>query len=264
MTSSEPPPYPGDDSPGQDLPAYGSYDPPSGSTPPPPGGGFPPPVGSSTPFSPTEAIGWGWKKFRENLGPILLATIVLIGVSIVFNLIGRAVSGGDTFISYSTDGFGFSFAGLLAQIIGTFIGYVVSAAVIKGSIGVTQGRKFDLAESFSGLPIGNVIITSILIAIFEIIGFVLCIIPGLIVATLTAFALYFVVEKGQSPMEAISSSSRLVRDNLGDTIVLFLLSILVVILGLIACIVGVFVAIPVVVLAWAYAYKRFLGEPVVA
>lgn len=255
MTSSEPPTYPGDNGPSSDLPAWGSYEPP-------PGGSAPPPIGGSGPFSPTDAIGWGWRKFLENIGPILLAALALICASIALSILGRIISGGDSFLTYDSQGFGFSAAGLVTQIISTFVGYVISAALIRGALDVADGKPFHLGDTFGRLPLANVVMTSLLTSLLVMIGLVLCVIPGLVVATLTAFAMYFVVDKDQGPMEAITSSSRLVRDNLGDTIVLFLLSVLVVILGVICCLIGVFAAIPVAMLAWAYAYRTLLGEPV--
>ena len=228
--------------------------------PPPPGGGYQSPPGGPTPFSSTEAIGYGWKKFRENVGPILIATFVLIAASIVLSLIGRTVTGQ----SAGSGGMNFSLGGSLFQILSTVVSYILGAAVIRGALDVTDGKKFDLGAAFSNLPYGNVIITAFLIGVLEVIGFVLLIIPGLLVAFFTIFALYFVVDKNQAPIEAITSSAKLVRAHIGDTLLLIVLSIVVIIAGFIALCVGLLVALPVVILATAYAYKKFLGEPVAA
>ena len=228
--------------------------------PPPPGGGYQPPPGEPTPFSATDAIGYGWKKFRENAGPILIATFILIAVSIVFSLIDSSFTGE----SSGSGWMNFSLGGFLLQILSTVVSYILGAAVIRGALDVTDGKKFDLGAAFSTLPYGNVIITSLLIAVLEVIGFFLLIIPGLLVAFFTIFALYFVVDKNQSPIEAITSSAKLVRAHIGDTLLLIVLSIVVIIVGFIALCVGLLVALPVVILASAYAYKKFLGEPVAA
>lgn len=265
MTTQEPPPD--DNSPTQGLPSYGSFDPPPpGGTPPPSGGtpppygGSQPPVGGTTPFSAADAIGYGWKKFRENAGPIILATVVLIAAYIVLSLIGRAVSGDDM----GTTGFGFSLGGFLIQILTSLVGYIVGAALIRGAIDVTEGKKFDLAAAFGNLNYVNVIVTAFLLSVLQTVGFILLVIPGLLVAFFTIFAMYFVVDKDQSPIDAIMSSFNLIKSNAGDTVLLILLTIVVVIAGALALCIGLFVALPVVTLAWAYAYKRFLGEPVAA
>ena len=261
MTTQEPPPDPDNSSPTHGLPSYGSFDPPpENATPPPPGGGYQPPVGEPKPFSATDAIGYGWKKFSENVGPILIATFILIAVSIVFSLIDNSVTGE----SRGSGWMNLSLGGVFFQVLSTVVGYILGAAIIRGALDVTEGKKFNLAEAFSTLPYGNVIITSLLIAVLQVIGFFLLILPGILVAFLTIFALYFVVDKNQSPIEAITSSAKLVRAHIGDTLLLLVLSIVVIIAGVVAICVGLLVAVPVVILATAYAYKKFLGEPVAA
>ncbi len=81
------------------------------------------------------------------------------------------------------------------------------------------------------------------------------IIPGIIVAFLTLFAIYFVVDKDTNAVDSIKGSFNLVKNNVGNTIVLILLSIVVMIAGFLALCVGIFVAIPVLAIAWAYTYK---------
>lgn len=257
MTSNEPPPYPGDIGPTSGLPSYGSVQPPAGSYPPPPDwGGFQPPVGGSIPFSATDAIGYGWRKFKDNVGPVLLSMLVLFVVEIALSVIG---SGG---FSMDTTGLHFSAVGLVWQILTTIIGYIIGGAVIRASLDVTEGKKFNLLDAVRRVPYAQVVIVSLLATILELIGLIALIVGAFIVAWFLVFATYFVVDKAQQPIEAIKSSVSLVGANVGNTIVLFLLSIAVGLLGAVACGVGLLVAIPVIVFAWSYAYKSFLGESV--
>lgn len=258
MTSQEPPPNPDDSNPTSGLPSYGSFDQPASGETPPPYEGYQPPVGGPTPFSASEAIGYGWKKFRENAGPILLAALLLIVASAALSIIGRAVTGDGA----GSGGMDLSIGALVFQLLSTLVGYIFSAAIIRGALDVTEGKKFDLGSAFGTLPYGNVIITGLIISVLQLVGFILLIIPGLLVAFFTIFAMYFVVDKNQSPIEAITSSAKLVKDHIGDTLLLVLLSLLVIVAGAIALCVGLLVALPVVILASAYAFKKFQGEPV--
>lgn len=267
MTTNEPPPVPTDPpSPTSDLPSYGSVPlPPSGSVPPPPPGGMPPPVPAGGSFSPADAIAYGWRKFGQNAGPILLAALLLIVVSVAVSLIAGAVTGsGFDSSAMTTDNgsIGFSASGFIAQIITSVVSFIIGAGITRGALDITEGHKFNLATAFGKLNVINVVLTSLLVGIMTAVGFVLLVIPGLLVTFFTIFAIYFVVDKDTSPVESVKSSFNLIKANLGSTILMILLSIAVVILGLIALCVGVFVAIPVVTIAWAYAYKTFLGEPV--
>jgi uncharacterized membrane protein len=67
---------------------------------------------------------------------------------------------------------------------------------------------------------------------------------------------------GQSPIDAIKTSGRLVSANVGSSLLLAILNFLVIIAGVIALCVGLFVAIPITILATAYAYRTFSGRPV--
>ena len=97
------------------------------------------------------------------------------------------------------------------------------------------------------------------------IGFILLVIPGLIALFLTYFTTLFVVDDdAESPVKAISDSVKLISSNVGDSLLLALLSILVLIAGAIALLVGLIVAYPVTALAAAYAYRTFRGQPVAA
>lgn len=267
MTSNEPPPYPGDSGSAQGLPSYGSYVPPAVPPPvgrtPPPAGGFQPPLGGGAPFNATDAIRWGWKKFLENVGGLLLAMVLYIVGSIALSAIGSALSGQSPYSSGSV-GFEFSPFGSLWQIVTVIIELIFAAGLTRAALDVTEGKKFNIIEAFGRIPIGPVIITSILVTIFTLIGLIALIVGAFIVAWFLSFATYFVVDKNQQPMEAIKSSMNLVQANVGNTVVLFLLSIGVAILGVLACCVGLVAAIPVITLAWAYAYKSFLGEPIAA
>ena len=241
------PSYPGDPNP---LPAPGPY-----------------------PFSVGNAFSYGWAKFKDNLGPIVVAALLLFAVTVAAEVVGSiitAAAGGD--FSFSGDSTGSMMFGgdasaagqvtsLLMNLIVAVVGYVVSAGIIRGTLDITEGRKFDIAHAFGQLDYGKVIVTSVLVSVLTIVGFMLFILPGILVAFFTTFALYFVVDKGTAPMESVKASFALVKDHFGDVFLLFLASIAAVIVGALACLVGLLVALPVVTIAWAYAYKTLQGQP---
>ncbi len=246
-----------DNSPTSGLPSYGSTPPPpEGSYPPPPPASNPPPVPGASGFSATEAVRYGWKKFTENVGPILLATLLLIVVAVAASVLAGAITGTDFNDS------SFSVGSTISTIITNVVGFVIGAGITRGALDITEGHKFDIVVAFKKLNIVNVVITSLVVAVLTAVGFALLIIPGIIVTFLTLFAVYFVVDKDTNAVDSIKGSFNLVKNNVGNTIVMILLSIAVVIAGFLALCVGIFVAIPVLAIAWAYTYKTFLGEPV--
>lgn len=276
MTTNEPPPYPGDsepgatpppsgsdDSPTSDLPSYGSVPPPAGETPPPPPPPPSAPGGSAEGFSAPEAIGWGWRKFTENVGPILLGVLIVFVVTVVANILAGIASGGGG-SPFGPD-MEFSVAGFLANIVATAVSVVLSAVFARAALDVVDGRPFDFMGAFGRINFVNVLIAAFLVSIIVTIGFVLLVIPGLIALFLTYFTTLFVVDDdAESPVKAIGDSVKLISSNVGDSLLLALLSVLVLIVGAIALLVGLIVAYPVTALAAAYAYRSFRGQPVAA
>lgn len=279
MSTSEPPPYPGDDSanqpphqppyggppPGQEPPAYGSAPPPAGygshpgAMPPPPPGG--PVRGYEAP----DAFGYGWHAFKANAGPLVLATLLIFAVAIVLSLITESVAPSPDFVG--PDG-GFEFQGgelVLSFVAETILGAVVllpTAAMIRGCLDICEGKKFSLGDAFSRIPAVSVLITGILVSLLTSIGFVLLILPGIVVSIFSFFAIYFVVDRNESPLKAIGSSFAMVGSNFGPALLSGLLAFLILIAGTIALVVGLLVAVPVTVVAGAYAFKSFSGQPV--
>ena len=268
--TNEPPPYPDDSTtPGptpdgpdssttSGLPSYGSVQPPAGDVPAPPPPPPPAPGGSPGAFSAPAAIGWGWRKFTANAVPILLAAVALFAVTFLLGLVGSA-------FGQSGLGGGFSLGGLLFSIIQNMVTIVVLAVVARGALDVADGGEFNLGAAFAKINFVNVIIAGIVVSVIVSIGFLLLVVPGIIALFLTYFTTFFVVDDdAESPMKAIGDSVKLVSSRVGDSLLLALLNILVLIAGAIALIVGLLVAYPVVVLATAYAYRTFRGRPVVA
>ena len=130
--TNEPPPYPG-----EPHPDYATIFRHTGSTPPPPGGYPATAAGGSrrrrrlrqTPYSAPDAIGYGWRKFKENAGIMIVATLIVAPGRWCWISFGshRTVTRP---VSLS-DGFDFErrneLASLVAQTITGTVGYVLAA-----------------------------------------------------------------------------------------------------------------------------------------
>ena len=81
---------------------------------------------------------------------------------------------------------------------------------------------------------------------------------------LTSFTLHFIIDKDMGAIDAIKASISFVMANIGTLIVLLPGLIAAYIVGALLCGVGLLVAIPVVVIATAYAYRTLQGEQVAA
>lgn len=70
------------------------------------------------------------------------------------------------------------------------------------------------------------------------------------------FAIPLIIDRGLSVGDALITSMRAAGSNIGGLIVLIILEVLVAILGLLALCVGIFVAVPVMYAANAFAYRQ--------
>lgn len=246
-----------------DQPPYGQ--PPYGQVP-----------GSGAPFSVGAAFSYGWNKFKANLGPILITALALLAVLAVIQILQWIATGSgdasfeidpDTGRLESTDS-GLLGGSILASLffggLSILAQMVIQTGIIKGSVDLTKGRPISLGSMFSGIDWVQVIVASLLVSVATMIGLVLCILPGIAVWFLTAFTLFFIVDKGMSAIDAIKASVSFTIANAGTLIVFFLACIAAYIVGALLCGVGLLVAIPVVVIATAYTYRTLQGEQVAA
>ncbi len=236
--------------------------------------------GGSQPAEAGAAIKYGWEKFKEHWQVILTALIVgFVAVAILGGigfLIQRGMtSTGDCSVRVSNGVFRSSgcespgfFTSLAATGIFQVLYYlgttILQLFVIRATLMIVRGEKLEASRVMSFDNVGNYLLTAVLVAVMTFVGLILCVIPGLAVMFFTMFWGYFVVDKNMSPVEAITASFNLVKNNAGAVIIFLLLSWVVTVVGFIACLVGLIVAIPVVTIATGYMYKRLQGEPVAA
>lgn len=230
-------------------------------SPPPP----PPPVPGAAPFQVGDAFNYGWKKFQENLGPILIAMLLFLVVGGLVNFIATLFAGGTEELTDPENigiGMFFGFGYLVFSLIGALVSLLIQAAVVRGALDITKGEKIEMSTFLSTENLGQIVLAAILLAIGTAIGLILCIIPGLVLIFYSQFTYQFIIDKGLPAFDAIKASFALVNQNLGSVVGLFLASILAFIIGALLCGIGLLVTIPVTIIATAYAYRLMTGQPV--
>jgi uncharacterized membrane protein len=227
------------------------------------------------PYRATEAIAYGWKKFKERPSTLLVPMIVVLVVLIAANLLIQFVVVGGLFGTESCDpstingqvsqSCGQSFwrqllgAGLGAALI-SLVAQIMLAGIYRGALLVMDGQSFSLGQLFEGYNKMQVVFAAIFIAVATGIATVLCFLPGVLIAFLTSYTLFFIVDQQLEAAEAIAASVKMVWHNFGHTLLFFILAAICVIIGFVALIVGLLVAVPVVVFGAAYTYRR-LANP---
>jgi uncharacterized membrane protein len=149
----------------------------------------------------------------------------------------------------------------------TTLEIVMSLASVVVSIFVALGlttfslRAHDniqgvqIADLWNPGPFWRFLGAHILTVIAIAIGFVLLIVPGIILSLGLAFVPYLVVERGLGPIESIKESWRITKGHKWQLALLFLALLGINLLGVLALIVGVFVSVPITLIAFAHAYR---------
>ena len=215
------------------------------SVPPPPN--VPPPSGAG-PLDVGSAVGYGWKKFTEYPGPLILIVLIIA----VVNLIGFG-------LRFATDSF---FVGLVLVILFYIVGQILTIGIINASLMVTRGETPDLGKAFSTDHLGPFIVGSILYGIIVGIGLILCIIPGIIAAIMLAFYGFYILDQGMSATDAISASFNMVKDNFGRVFLVLLVAFLINAVGAVICGIGLLVTAPICWIIVAYTYRKVNNQPI--
>lgn len=211
--------------------------------PPPPYGAVPPGYGSPPVGT---ALSYGFNKYFANVLPVLAVIAVAIVAQLVVQLIEVSVT---------------SLVGrLFFTIVGLVVGAIVSLGIYKTALMITAGSTPTIGEAFSFDRWGEWLGFSIVYGLMVGVGLALCILPGLAVLAFFGMAPYFFIDRRMSMREAFGASAQAASSR-GFAIPV-ILSIVVGALGLVACLIGVFVTAPAAYIAVAFLYRNAAGQPV--
>jgi len=201
------------------------------------------------------AIKFGWQKTKENFWSLIAITLIWIVISGMFNSTAK---------NFEKT---MPLANLIIQIVSAVVSMIMTLGITRISLKVYRGEKFEVTELFnsSGLLL-KYFLASLLYFLAIAVGLILLIVPGIILMLRMSFYTYLIVDKQLGPVESLKESMRLTKGSCFNLFLFWFVVLGVFLLGLLALIVGVIVAIPVTVIAWIFVY-RYLEtkqQPVVA
>lgn len=194
-------------------------------------------------FTAGSCVRFGWETFKKRAW-------FFVGAGVVYLLISWAIGFIAGFITGNVQGSGF--ATLIGFPFNVLLSLGLIAFMIKAHDAVETVKITDL---WHPQHYWNYFLAYLLVAVSVIIGIILLIVPGIIVAIMFGFSCYLVVDRGLGPIEAIKESMRITKGHRWDLFVLVLACLGIMILGFICLFVGIFVALPIVMLAGVHAYR---------
>ena len=198
-------------------------------------------------FSISEALAFGWETFKKNVFFLIILVLIMavanFGVSMVLGVLGDSAP-----------------AVILSNIVSYVITVLVSLGATKIFIDLVDGKKPSYESLYNQFPlIINFFITQVLAGLAIFAGLLLLIIPGIYLAVKLSFASYLVIDKKLGPIDALKQSYEITKGNWWNIVFLGVVSGLITLAGALALLVGLFVAVPVVMLAYAYTYRKLSG-----
>ena len=264
-----PPPNPAGATPPNPPPAYGSAgQPPAYGSP-----GVPYGTQPSAPFAVGEALGFAWNRFKENWLFWVLFVLLTFVVGAIFNAgsigdyqnqVRDAADPGASLGMGLAIGTGMSVGSSSLGIIGSLLTSVLGALGINAALREVSGEKATWGTLFKVNSYGMIILTALLLLVAGFVGLLLCGLGLIALAIFAPFTYHNVVDRGMGAWQAFTSSFRLVGKNFGPVFLLELALLGINIVGAIVCGLGLFITIPLSLVALAFAFRRLTGGPVAA
>ncbi len=230
--------------------------------PPAPSPASPPPTpegGSGPiPWTPSDLVGHAWTLFKP-VG-------VTLAVAVLITLVAGQVPSGVMRVVNATEALprtepAYKALAIATSVVGFVVGTFFRAGTITMSLKVARGQPISVADVFSGGPhLVPLLVNAFLSTLVAAIGFLVFIVPGVMLTYGLMLGPYYVVDQRLGPIAAMRASWESTKGQKVNLFVLSLLCALVVLLGVMACGFGALVAIPVINIATTLAYMHIAGR----
>lgn len=150
----------------------------------------------------------------------------------------------------------------LAIVVVSLLASVLVRNLVAAAVLIADGGAPTVRSMLSVRRAGRTIGLALLTALIVLVGFVLCIVPGLIAAVLLCFAVPAMVDEDLGAVAAIRRSGQISRQHFWPSALMTLMVGLVASVGGYACLVGIVVSAPVAVLMQVHGYRSLTGRPI--
>jgi len=208
---------------------------------------------SDNKFSKGESLRFGWNRTKDNLGLFIVYLIILFSVEFFFSAFAGLFEDSLPFLSFIFN-VGLWIVNIISVIFTIKIGLRLYDNERIGSYGFL---------SFSSSLFFKFLLGYILYLIVVLIGLILLIVPGMYLAIKYQFVPYLIVDKNMDVIEAFKKSGKMTDGSKWNLFLLIILLVIIVLLGFLAFIVGIFVALPIAMVAVAYVYRELSSNEVV-
>jgi uncharacterized membrane protein len=208
------------------------------------------------------ARAWGLvkKNFWAAVGVNLLVMLAIIVPNQIISLFTRPTTN-EMFRLHQVSARGVSIV-LAASILTAPIYIVLIAGLYKYFLNLIRGQSATVGDAFSGFgpSLGQLILLGLVQSVLVLIGYALCIIPGLYLNVAWLFAVPLVIDKRMGFWDAMELSRKMINKHWFVVFGFLIVYCLLALSGVIACCIGILVTIPIGIAALMYAYEGVFSE----
>lgn len=196
-------------------------------------------------FSIGDAIKYGWETFKAKPAFFLGLTVALgVLTAVPDYAVGQLFEQGTPMRVI---------AEIVLRLFGLFLGMITT----RISLDFYDHGDADLSKIGALLPqypryLGG----KILYGLAVLVGLILLVIPGIIVSYMFLYVGYLIIDRNIGPVDALMESKAITQGSILQLLLFTIVIALLNILGLILLVVGLFVTIPVTLMASAYVYRQ--------
>jgi hypothetical protein len=209
-------------------------------------------------------IARSWDLVKDNFWPVIGVSLLIMLISIAINQLIGLVSGPAMRRMILErhvypGGVGIIF---VTSVLGTPVYTVLMGGLFKYYLKLIRAEGPTIADAFSGFSsvAGQLILLGLVSGFLNMLGFMLCIIPGIYTSVSWIFALPLVIDRNLPFWDAMELSRKMVSKHWFIMFAFLLVVGLLGACGVIACCVGVFVTAPIASVAIMYAYEDVFGR----
>lgn len=205
------------------------------------------------------SFSFAWRKMFEKAFLPLLVAVIIVGL----------IKGPSAGANFKFDGnHGFSFPMLFIfplVIIGLAYSFLFIPVIKYGEqylfLKAMRDEEADLKTLFDGFKTQylNIVLANLIVAALVVIGFVMLIIPGIIIACRLAFVSYLVMDKNMEAMRAVEKSWQMTKGHGWTIFGMAIISFFLAIGGLLVFFVGIIISIMWAHAAFATLYQSVLN-----
>jgi hypothetical protein len=201
-----------------------------------------------------EIFDYAWNAYRDHLGLLIGVTLVVVGFGLSIamvqdSMMGRGIGPAAWLSSW------------LVGMVGNLGGLFLAIGQARINYDIARTGRAEFATLFSGfdrfLPLlGASIVAGMAMAA----GLLLLVIPGLILAVLFWSFFHFIVDRRTGALDSFSAAWQIGKLNVGTTLVLLVVTVLLAIAGLLALLIGTLFTTPLISMLWCVAYLKMSGQ----